>query len=55
MIAKRVILLNSFVFFLQGRKSEEQRNQRLTADFNMFRHEAEKRISEKEEEIECIR
>ena len=40
---------------LQGRKSEEQRNQRLVAEFNQFRHEAEKRLSEKDEEIESIR
>lgn len=38
-----------------GRKAEEQRNQRLVAEFNQFRHEAEKRLSEKDEEIECIR
>ncbi|CAH1394736.1 unnamed protein product [Nezara viridula] len=38
-----------------GRKAEEQRSQRLSAEFGQFRHEAEKRISEKEEEIEIIR
>ncbi|KAF4531499.1 hypothetical protein B566_EDAN004095 [Ephemera danica] len=38
-----------------GRKAEEQRSLRLTAEFNQFRHEAEKRIHEKDEEIESIR
>lgn len=38
-----------------GRKAEEQRAQRLTAEFGQFRHEAERRLQEKEEEIEAIR
>ncbi|XP_026316039.1 paramyosin, long form-like [Hyposmocoma kahamanoa] len=38
-----------------GRKAEEQRSQRLTAEFSQFRHEAERRLQEKEEEIEAIR
>ncbi|CAH2104039.1 unnamed protein product [Euphydryas editha] len=38
-----------------GRKAEEQRSQRLTAEFGQFRHEAERRLQEKEEEIESIR
>lgn len=38
-----------------GRKAEEQRSQRLAADFNQFRHEAERRLHEKDEEIEAIR
>jgi len=38
-----------------GRKAEEQRSMRLTAEFGQFRHEAEKRIQEKDEEIETIR
>ncbi|CAG5039325.1 unnamed protein product [Parnassius apollo] len=38
-----------------GRKAEEQRSQRLTAELGQFRHEAERRIQEKEEEIESIR
>ncbi|XP_034839277.1 paramyosin, long form isoform X1 [Maniola hyperantus] len=38
-----------------GRKAEEQRAQRLTAELGQFRHEAERRIQEKEEEIEAIR
>ncbi|KAG8232075.1 hypothetical protein J437_LFUL011622 [Ladona fulva] len=38
-----------------GRKVEEQRCQRLSAEFSHFRHEMEKRITEKDEEIECIR
>jgi len=40
---------------LQGRKAEELRVQRLTSEFGVFRHEAEKRLAEKDEEIECIR
>ncbi|CAH0547374.1 unnamed protein product [Brassicogethes aeneus] len=38
-----------------GRKAEEQRGQRLAAELNQFRHEAEKRLHEKDEEIEAIR
>ncbi|KAF0314810.1 hypothetical protein GQ607_017958, partial [Colletotrichum asianum] len=38
-----------------GRKAEEQRAQRLAAEYGNFRHEAEKRLSEKDEEIEAIR
>uniref|UniRef100_T1I795 Myosin tail domain-containing protein n=1 Tax=Rhodnius prolixus TaxID=13249 RepID=T1I795_RHOPR len=37
-----------------GRKAEEQRCMRLTAEFGQFRHEAEKRIAEKDEEIESV-
>ncbi|KOB66166.1 Paramyosin, short form [Operophtera brumata] len=38
-----------------GRKAEEQRAQRLATELGQFRHEAERRLQEKEEEIECIR
>ncbi|ALC44891.1 Prm [Drosophila busckii] len=38
-----------------GRKAEEQRGQRLAADFNQYRHDAERRMHEKDEEIEAIR
>ena len=38
-----------------GRKAEEQRAQRLSSEFAQFRHEAEKRLQEKDEEIEAIR
>jgi len=38
-----------------GRKAEEQRSQRITAELNQYRHDAERRIQEKEEEIESIR
>jgi hypothetical protein len=41
--------------WLQGRKAEEQRAQRLSAELGNFRHEAEKRLAEKDEEIEAIR
>lgn len=40
---------------LQGRKAEEQRAQRLSTELGNFRHEAEKRLAEKDEEIEAIR
>lgn len=40
---------------LQGRKAEEQRAQRLSAELGNFRHEAEKRLAEKDEEIDAIR
>ncbi|CAB3226181.1 unnamed protein product [Arctia plantaginis] len=38
-----------------GRKAEEQRAMRLTTELGQFRHEAERRLQEKEEEIEVIR
>ncbi|XP_071447025.1 paramyosin, long form [Hetaerina americana] len=38
-----------------GRKVEEQRCQRISAEFSHFRHEMEKRLTEKDEEIEAIR
>lgn len=44
-----------FIFIFQGRKAEEQRAQRLSAELAQFRHEAEKRLHEKDEEIEAIR
>lgn len=39
----------------KGRKAEEQRAQRLASEYNQFRHDAERRIAEKDEEIEAIR
>lgn len=38
-----------------GRRAEEQRAQRLNSELAQFRHEAEKRLQEKDEEIEAIR
>ncbi|XP_011692085.1 PREDICTED: paramyosin, long form [Wasmannia auropunctata] len=38
-----------------GRKIEEQRAQRLSAELSQMRHEFERRIAEKDEEIEAIR
>jgi len=38
-----------------GRKAEEQRSQRLVSEFGQYRHEAERRLAEKDEEIESIR
>uniref|UniRef100_A0A8D8QWR9 Paramyosin, long form n=1 Tax=Cacopsylla melanoneura TaxID=428564 RepID=A0A8D8QWR9_9HEMI len=37
-----------------GRKAEEQRAQRLAAEYAQFSHEAEKRLHEEDEEIEHI-
>lgn len=39
----------------QGRKAEEQRAQRMASEYNQFRHDAERRIAEKDEEMEAIR
>lgn len=44
-----------FKNFIQGRKIEEQRSQRLSAELSQLRHEYERRIAEKDEEIEVIR
>lgn len=38
-----------------GRKAEEQRAQRLASEFSEYRHHAERRLAEKDEEIEAIR
>lgn len=43
------------VILLKGRKAEEQRSQRLSAELAQFRHDAEKRLQEKDEEVEAIR
>jgi hypothetical protein len=51
LVGPKTDLLNG----LQGRKAEEQRAQRLLAELSNFRHEAEKRLAEKDEEIEAIR
>lgn len=44
-----------FDVYVQGRKAEEGRAFRLSAELTQFRHEAEKRLAEKDEEIESIR
>lgn len=38
-----------------GRKAEEQRSQRLASEYGQYRHEAERRLAEKDEEVEAIR
>jgi len=38
-----------------GRKAEEQRAQRLASEYGQYRHEAERRLAEKDEEVEAIR
>lgn len=38
-----------------GRRAEEKRSQALATEFGSFRHEAERRIAIKEEEVETIR
>lgn len=40
---------------MQGRKAEEKRAQVLSAEYGQFRHDTERRLLEKEEEIEVIR
>lgn len=58
---RRVILFYfkikySNMFYLnQGRKAEEQRSQRLASEYGQFRHDAERRLIEKDEEVESIR
>lgn len=49
------INLTFYTFIKQGRKAEEQRAMRLATELGQFRHEAERRLQEKEEEIESIR
>lgn len=56
------LILTSFFFSLrsctnicQGRKAEEQRAQRLASEYGQFRHDAERRLAEKDEEVEAIR
>ena len=48
-------LNKNFHFNLKGRKVEEQRSQRLSAELSQLRHETERRLAEKDEEIESIR
>lgn len=43
------------LILIKGRKAEEQRAQRVASEYNQFRHDAERRIAEKDEEIEAIR
>lgn len=38
-----------------GRKAEEQRSQRLASEYGQYRHDAERRLAEKDEEVEAIR
>ncbi|KAH8379047.1 hypothetical protein KR009_002819 [Drosophila setifemur] len=45
----------NYITINYGRKAEEQRGQRLAADFNQYRHDAERRLAEKDEEVEAIR
>lgn len=51
------IMVFHLFFFInwKGRKAEEQRAQRLASEYNQYRHDAERRIAEKDEEIEAIR
>jgi hypothetical protein len=50
-----VLFIICCVLVLQSRKAEEQKCLRLSAEFNQLRHDCEKRISIKDEEIEVIR
>jgi len=49
------ICIDFYKICSKGRKAEEMRSQRLSAELAQFRHEAEKRLAEKDEEIEAIR
>lgn len=49
------VCLSIWFLRLQGRKAEEQRSQRLAAEYGQFRHDAERRLAEKDEEVESIR
>jgi chromosome segregation ATPase len=48
-------LTNAYKEAEAGRKAEEQRSQHLSAEFNQFRHDSDRRLHEKDEEIEAIR
>lgn len=39
----------------KARKAEEQRAQRMAAEMNQYRHDMERRLTEKEEELECVK
>ena len=47
--------ISTFFLSFQGRKAEEKRSQAMASEFGVFRHEAERRIAIKEEEVETIR
>lgn len=49
------IMIHFCSIICQGRKAEEQRAQRLASEYGQFRHDAERRLAEKDEEIEAIR
>ena len=52
----KMAYLNNFdIYHGQGRKAEEQRAQRLVAEMGQYRHEMEKRLQEKDEELEGLR
>ena len=48
-------MVSKDMYCLQGRKIEEQRSQRLSAELTQLRHDYERRLTEKDEEIEIIR
>lgn len=48
-------MVSKDMYWLQGRKIEEQRSQRLSAELTQLRHDYERRLTEKDEEIEIIR
>ena len=39
----------------QARKAEEQRAQRMAAEMSQYRHDMERRLTDKEEELESIK
>jgi hypothetical protein len=53
-ISVRLWILN-FLFSPKARKAEEQRAQRIAAEMNQYRHDMERRLTDKEEELESIK
>ena len=47
------MLLETIVW--QARKGEEQRAQRMAAEMNQYRHDMERRLTEKDEELESTK
>jgi hypothetical protein len=49
------LISNSFFCNIQARTGEEQRSQRMAAEMNQYRHDMERRLTDKEEELESIK
>jgi hypothetical protein len=46
---------NFIRFVIQACKGEKQRAQRMAAEMNQYRHDMERRLTDKEEELESIK